>query len=204
MPERTRCFIAVPFDDPTQGHLARIADPIKTSSADVRWVRRENLHLTMRFLGELPSKKLRRVTETMPGWVSGLPSFPIRFGDLGAFPSPKRPRVLWIRVLEETGRLDETFRALEKGLGRLGFRKDPKAFLPHVTIGRVRRPGGLADLIERLVSSPNRIPPAVAEEVVLYKSTLTSGGSIYEPIVRAPFGGPSNEATIRPAEPPPA
>lgn len=157
----------------------------------VRWVPQENLHVTIRFLGDVEPARVASVEEAIRTTVKGQEAIPVRLQGLGAFPSPGKPRVIWCGMSHGGAQLTEIAGTLEKALQRLGFPPE-KRFHPHVTLARVKpraRPAPLA--LETWPSPP--VLDLVIDELVLMKSTLLPRGSEYTPLARFPLAGGTSQ-----------
>ena len=140
------------------------------TTGKITWVRPECLHVTLRFLGETPPS----LVERLRGWESCLkstPAAPVAIGPLDAFPNLRTPKVLFLRV-DPVDPLKELFHRLEQRLAEAGFTQEPKAYTPHLTIARVRRPP------QRIEPSPFLIQDTLTS-VTLFESRLTPAGPIY-------------------------
>lgn len=183
MSENLRTFIAVELDDGVKERLREIQQQLQQLEGDVKWVEPGNIHITLRFLGELNPKRLKVVQHQFPTFLQNISSFRIAISGLGAFPNPHKPKVIWAGISDPDGRLSQLAEQIEDGLCRCGIGKDDKEFSPHITIGRTRSFKNLSRLAEAI--PPYSISPAIEQivrRVTLFKSTLTSQGPIYEPL----------------------
>ncbi|RLF22002.1 MAG: RNA 2',3'-cyclic phosphodiesterase [Thermoprotei archaeon] len=176
--ERIRSFISIDVEDPEL--IERIVDVqrrIAATGAGLKLVRPENIHLTIRFLGEIPRKTIDMVIEIMKG-VKFRP-FKMRICNLGTFPERRRPRVIWLGVGEGAREVTEIYESLEKELRRIGLPSDKEAFVPHITIARVKWSSpSLMGVINELRGVD--IGEMMVDRIRLKKSTLTPRGPIYE------------------------
>jgi len=184
-----RLFVAVDLSDEAKRALSGLLSRLKGLDSGVRWVAPENLHVTLKFLGNVEEGKVEAIRGALSGALSGFKPFAIRLKGLGAFPSAKRPRVVWMGVEEGNEELSALARAVEVALERLGFPREGREFVAHVTLGRVksRASGGLLRFLER----PEGIPEVRQEvrEVVLMRSVLRPEGPEYTPLFKFPLGG---------------
>jgi 2'-5' RNA ligase len=174
-----RLFVAVPIPQPAREQILSLLGRLREGGWPVRWVHDEGLHMTMKFFGEVASERLDVIQEALRFAVAGAAALPLKLGDLGAFPSRARPRILWVGV-EAPASLELLQDRIERGCEAIGFPPEGAPFQPHVTLGRVREgqrlpPGGLDDHAEGFEQVP-----FVAEELVLYESLLTTSGPRYE------------------------
>ena len=139
--EKLRVFVAIPLPQPLLESLATVQHRLqgKVPHRSVRWVRIEGIHLTLKFLGDTPRDKIATVREALTVVGRNGPTCTLTAEGLGCFPSPRRPRVLWVGVKEPTGRLKAVYQAVEEAMISLGYKPERHGFTPHLTLGRVRR-----------------------------------------------------------------
>lgn len=180
-----RLFIAVEVEDHnTLRKIIEVKNRVSSCSSDLdlKVVEDENLHITLRFIGEVSEGIVNDVVKVL-GCVSGLKKFSIRFRGLGAFPSIGRPRVIWLGVSEGAAQLKEVRDCIERGLRRLGFQAEREEFSPHLTLARVKefKPSMcLSELFSELSDVDLGTSPIT--RVKLKKSVLTPRGPIYSDI----------------------
>jgi len=182
-----RLFVAVPVPEPARAEVAGLLSRLRASSWPVRWVHDEGIHLTLKFFGEVAPDREEVISEAVRFAAEGTGPLSMRLAELGAFPSVARARVLWVGI-DAPAALELLQDRLERGCEAIGFAPEAAPFMPHVTLGRVREgqrcpPDGLAehqDAFERV--------PFLAGELVLYESTLTTRGPIYEPRLTIELG----------------
>ncbi len=200
---RLRLFAAVALPEA----LARAATEWIASLAarpglghGVRWVRPEGLHLTLHFFGNVEAAARPRIEAALAaGVAAGGGPFELALAGLGAFPSPARPRVVWVGA-EEPGaeRLRQLQRAVAGAVAAAGFPVEARPFHPHLTLGRVPAapPPGLAAAIAAAAGRP--LGRWVVDAVTLFKSELSPGGSRYTPLAVWPLGGSPERARLQP------
>jgi 2'-5' RNA ligase len=149
-----RAFVAVNLDPALRDVLAGIQERLKATRADVGWVKPENLHLTLKFLGSVERQRLEAAADALSAAVRGYGSFRFVLGGLGAFPQPRAARVVWIGVPEGADRLAGLADRIDETLQPLGFPPEARPFTPHLTLGRVRGPGRREQLATALTSMP--------------------------------------------------
>lgn len=187
MGEITRTFIAVEIDERTAGRTAAIIERLRTAGADVNWVAPRNLHLTLKFLGDVPNELVPAVAAAVQEAVQRVPPFTLEICGLGAFPHIARPRTIWLGAGQGGAEMQRLAEAVDQALRPLGFAPEARGYTTHLTIGRVRRPSAaLQSLSELMQRQGDQAAGVVAiEEVVMMTSTLTPRGSIYEALARA-------------------
>lgn len=177
-----RTFLAVFPSPPVQEAARRVIERLRFPDDDVSWVRRENLHYTLRFLGDLDEDGVSRLIAAARRGAAERSPFTATLGGAGAFPSARRARVLWLGLSEGAESLTALASGLEQALRDQGFDAAERAFSPHLTLGRVRRReqdwsarlAGVAATLER-----GWAPAFTIDRVVVVESTLSPGGSIY-------------------------
>jgi 2'-5' RNA ligase len=172
-----RVFVAVFPPLEVQAAVAGAIDGLRRPGDGVSWVKRENLHYTLRFLGEIGDDGLRRVGEAASEAGVTRAAFAARLGGFGAFPAGERACVLWIGMGAGARALVELASALSEALEHRGFAPEGRPFAPHLTIGRVRTPG--RDWGAALSAAPFESPEFRIERITVVESTLSPGGSRY-------------------------
>lgn len=175
-----RLFAAIPVADEARRELVGLLGALCESGWPVRWVREEGLHLTMKFYGEVAPERLEVIEESVQLAARGATRLELRLGELGAFPGPSRPRVLWIGI-EAPPALRLLQDRLERGGEAIGFPPEGAPYRPHVTLGRVReghRPPRRG--LDAFTAAYARAS-FTASELVLFESVLGRQGPRYEP-----------------------
>jgi len=179
MPEMIRSFIA--FDMESESIIKRIVDAqslLTKTGADLKLVEPKNIHITVRFLGNITMPMVEKIYEEMKK-VQFIP-FDVKIQGVGAFPNMRYPRVVWARITEGADQLRSIFNQLEPRLCSLGFAPDPKGFSPHLTIARVKSGRNKAELAKCLTEYANYEFGVVhAACLRLKRSDLTPKGPIY-------------------------
>ncbi|RME28264.1 MAG: RNA 2',3'-cyclic phosphodiesterase [Candidatus Zixiibacteriota bacterium] len=184
-----RLFIAFPLAPPVKQQLAEIIADLRRFDEPVRWVKAENIHLTLRFLGDTDEKLLPRLKEMIISLAPRYQPVEANFSTLGAFPNLRRPRVIWVGLTDLPDYLYELTDEIEKSVRKLGFEPEHRRFKPHLTLGRVKRDRQLRALpgeIERYRLSPAGVP---LDRLSLFQSTLTPDGPIYKTLTTCLLGG---------------
>ena len=177
-----RAFIAVEISEEARGAVARLQSELQSVGADVKWVEPENLHQTLKFLGEVEESRVPDLAAALNASLR-TPPFSFTLEGTGAFPRPEHPRILWVGVQEGKDPLIGLARAVEAACSGCGFPPEERPFSPHLTIGRVRSPKGLGRLAEKLHGTQFQSGKSEVGEVALFQSVLRPGGPFY-PVVR--------------------
>jgi 2'-5' RNA ligase len=179
-----RTFIAIKLPKEIKGLLASLQQELKNTGADVKWVEPKNIHLTLKFLGEIDEKTSTKISSILEEVAKDTMSFNIRIACAGAFPKINSPRVLWAGV--DKGDLETKIiaKALEEKIEKIGIPKENRAFSSHITIGRIKSSLNRDELIQGLKKLQKYFGAKGAEfcvyKITLFKSTLTPNGPIYE------------------------
>ena len=181
-----RTFIAVDVPDDVKMKVGDYLETLKETfdKRKVKWVLPENLHFTIKFLGEVKKSELENLIQCVSQTASRFDSFTLGLSGLGFFPSEHKPRVLWIGADGGADCLLEVYQDLESCLEAYGYDRDAKPFSPHLTVGRVRKH-------EKLIV-PDRyddFEPVYfqVEGLSIIKSNLTPQGPIYEKLFQSKF-----------------
>lgn len=161
-------------------------ESLKSKLPKMKWVEEENLHVTLRFLGEVDSSRLGSLSDAARKTSSSVKRFEILLGELGAFPNPRKARVFWLGLRKGSDETSGLFTALEERLVGAGFNAEGKSYHPHVTLARLSPPQSPLLTLERL-SIPS-FPSFTCDKFTLYESVLTPKGPIYKVIEEFKFG----------------
>src|SRR5439155_10607209 len=141
-PAGIRSFLAVLLPDAVRARIDAAAAEVRRQAPRVSWVRAENLHVTIRFLGSVDEATLGRAREALEAATAPAAPFTLALGGFGGFPSPRAPRVIWVGVTRGSEALAELHAGLERALAARGIPPESRGFHPHVTLGRARDPRG--------------------------------------------------------------
>ncbi len=182
--EPVRSFVAIELPDGLKQELVGLIDRLRADCPPVvRWVDPANIHLTLKFLGDVAADRLEAVLAALEASVEDFAPFRLEVGDLGVFPNPSRVRVVWVAVSGETGRLQALQRAVDDALAKLGFPGESRPFTPHLTLARVgdRAKSDERQAIGRLVAADEfrAAVPFDVDAVHLMRSRLTPGGAVH-------------------------
>src|SRR5262245_48153806 len=178
---RTRTFIAVEIGADIRESAVALQETLAKTGAEVKWVTPESMHVTLLFLGEVDDRELHAVCRAVQQVAAARPPFNLRLGGVGAFPTVRRPKVLWAGITEGADDLRRLYGDLEARMLDLGcYRKEERGYTPHLTLGRVK---GEADghalapeLAKRMTWDGGR---TTVDEVVVFASELGRDGPVY-------------------------
>ena len=180
MPKRLRAFVAVPIPDSVAIFLQQVQARIQLPVINIRWVAEKNIHLTLKFLGDIDPSQVSAVAAQMDAAVGTIPPFSLVAKGVGVFPNLRHARVLWVGLAGRLDRLTAIQATLESGLESIGFKREPREFSAHLTIGRIRRRidaqriGASLDPVKDATSDWFRV-----DRLVLFKSLLKPNGPEY-------------------------
>ncbi|MCD6501955.1 RNA 2',3'-cyclic phosphodiesterase [bacterium] len=180
--EKVRAFICLELPEHVKKTIGREAiAPLERLDARCSWVKPDNLHLTLKFLGDIPETLVPKLAAVLEKVVAKYHPISLSLKNVGTF-GGRTPRVVWVGLEGELKSLAEMAKAVDRATSELGFAREKRRFAAHLTIARVRGPRGT----ERLVEEAGRIKlPADCfslDRMILMKSTLSPRGSIYEPL----------------------
>lgn len=193
--EQIRTFIAIELSQDLKDSLrhlqARLTRQVPERS--VRWMRPESIHLTLKFLGDVPAARIARISQAVEVACHGFTRFAFELVGLGCFPNPRRPRVVWVGVYEPTGTLARLQQAVEGELVNLDFKREDRAFRPHLTVGRVQRKASRSDqqrLGEVIAGrKEGSLGSMTVTSVNVMRSDLRPTGAVYTALAQMPLPG---------------
>lgn len=174
-----RAFIAIELPSIIAKSLEEIQDNLKDTANKITWVKPDNIHLTMKFLGNIETDKAHAIEKILKNIVSQISIGKLSVKGVGAFPTINNPRVIWVGV-EDDKNLLNIYTQLEEGLAGLGFKKEERPFKPHLTLGRIKFLKDKKGLKERLEKFADiKLASFIVDSLILFKSELTPEGSLY-------------------------
>lgn len=180
MSELHRVFIAVELDPVLHQAIVDLERQLESAGANIRWIKPENLHFTLRFLGEIPASQVARARIATREAAASVEPFAISLRGLGAFPSLQRPQIVWVGVEEGAETLETLASRLEDHLVRHHFPAEPRKFRPHLTLARVRNRWQWGDLVRALGQFKDAtLGGQRIEAVTVIESQLRPQGPIY-------------------------
>ena len=183
-----RVFVAVSLSSEIRERLASLQDRLRHAQADVSWVRPENIHVTLKFLGETEEKRLPSIRGALAEVSRDGASFSMEVAGAGSF-GGRVPRVVWVGVRDGAQPLTELARQVEHNLARLGFPKEKREFTAHLTLGRVRSPRNAQGLLTALQAArEEQFGTMAARTFELMQSELRPSGSVYAVLERFSLG----------------
>jgi len=192
--EQIRSFIAIELPEEAKKGLARLRRGLERDEHRfVKWVDPQGIHLTLKFLGNIPSKRVTEITDAIKKATGGISPFHLEISGLGAFPSLKQPRVFWVGVSGELDKLSGLQQNIDSVIAALGFAREERPFVAHLTVARIREgasPAERRSFGELVASTAFEDKYLVEVEAVrLMRSQLTPAGAIYTCLSVVGLGG---------------
>ena len=184
--EAWRCFVAVRLADPARSAVAEYLDRVRAAVDGVAWTRSDQLHLTLKFLGDVPASRVPEIAARLGDALQALPACTLEVAGIGAFPNLARPQVLWVGVRAlGLARLSDV---VETSCAAEGFPRETRPFRPHVTLGRIRtRARRIAPDLALLVRDGDRtFGASPVGGVTLFRSQLGAGGARHAVLAEFP------------------
>jgi 2'-5' RNA ligase len=186
-----RSFLAFELPVDIKKTVKRVTGEIRDSGLDARWVKAENIHLTIVFLGNVKTEEIDSVEEKVRNVCPEYGSFDIALKGVGCFPNLRRPRVLWLGFDGEIERMSHFREDLQRALKAFGIKEEKRPFKPHLTLGRFRSTRKMGSKLEELLSEYAALesPVESLNELNLFKSDLKPGGAVYTKLRSWPLSG---------------
>lgn len=190
MKSQIRTFVAVEMSPDVRSRAGELIEELRAAPVKVKWVDPKNMHLTLKFLGDVDAREIPRVCEKVIEAAAEVAPFELEIAGAGAFPHAGRPSTVWLGVTKGTEEIIALQELVEAGLAELGFRAESRRFEPHLTIGRVRRGTRAVGELGRLIRDHADFPAGrvAVKEAVVFSSDLQPTGPTYQALGRAPLG----------------
>jgi 2'-5' RNA ligase len=174
-----RTFVCIEVPEGVRSRIAGLQLALRQEEARVSWVKPENIHLTLKFLGPVAADRIPSVVRSVSSAASGIEPFEIEVAGTGCFPSPRNPKVFWVGLEQVPEPLKRLQADIDSNLFREGFPREERGFSPHLTIGRVREPARARTAAENLMKLGFDSRRYTASEVIVMRSDLKPTGSVY-------------------------
>jgi 2'-5' RNA ligase len=179
-----RLFIAFPVSKEIKNKIAKLQKDLKSKVVDekISWVNPDNIHLTIKFLGEVDPEKVEVIGKIMAKSINRVGVFEMNIENGGVFPSKNKPRVMWVGCNDPTENISKIKKSMDNALKKLGFKKEKKKFNAHLTIGRIRSMKKISNCVDALLSNEILFGKMKMQKIQLISSRLSPQGSEYEVI----------------------
>ena len=188
-----RVFLAIDLPGSLQNGLTQVQEFLKQCGADVRWVPVGNIHLTVKFFGNIKESDAEAIEAAAMAVAQKVQPFELHISGAGAFPSIKNPRVVWLGISGQTETLAKLYQGLEQAFATLGYIPEDRPFNAHLTLGRVRRKASRSDAAQvgEIVASTTveLLAEVPAESFALIRSVLKPSGAEYTTLEEFPLRG---------------
>ena len=193
MANTIRSFLAVEIPLSNKEKILKLINSfIEKSDSLIKWVSKDNLYITLKFIGELNTDHISTIQKSLTERLSSVPAFDMHINGLGVFPNSRKPRIFWLGF-DQNKNLERIVSSIENCAVNLGYEANDKPFSPHLTIGRARRDISSGDLIAFTKNFQDHklevIPDFKVSHVTLFKSELTREGPLYSQLFRVSLTG---------------
>ncbi len=178
--DSVRAFIALELDSSVKEKISSLISQLKNIDSSIKWVPSEALHFTLKFLGNIDTAMIQPIANELEKISKDTPCFKISFSKIGAFPNMNRPKVIWIGVENGAQSIIHLAQKCESHLETLGFKKEPREYKAHLTLGRVKSLKNIDTVIKKAGEIDLPIDSAGIQKITLFQSDLTSKGAIYK------------------------
>jgi len=184
-----RAFIALEIDQLNKQKISEVISKLKKSDAHIKWVTENQMHLTLKFLGNIEEVNVQKISDVLKSIADNFKAFMIQFSKIGAFPTIKRPRVIWIAIEKGSESLKLLANKIETELEKLGFEKEDRDYKAHLTLGRVKSLKNLPELTNLINQSALELSDDITiDKILLFQSTSTPKGAIYTRLTEHALG----------------
>lgn len=193
-----RSFVSIEIPRPIREKIVMVPEPLKHVKGKVGWSNANNLHITLKFLGDCTRGRLEAISKKLADIAARHKPFELSFEGIGLFPGPSKPRIIWLGIERGRKQLEALAEDVDVSMDSIGFKREAKRFRPHITLGRVK----FLSSVTELKSAMDRIPkvtiePMLAEHIFLMRSQLNPKGAVYTIIERLFFtGGEERSRTL--------
>ncbi|UCC80909.1 MAG: RNA 2',3'-cyclic phosphodiesterase [Candidatus Zixiibacteriota bacterium] len=180
--DKIRTFIAVDLPQDAKMEVDKLTSTFRNEGRGIKWVNAENLHITLRFLGDVREEVVPRLAETIKTNIYGFGRFDLSLSGLGGFPNLRMPRVIWVDTYVGKDRLRDLATGVEMACIESKLGRSDKRFTAHLTIGRVKNPSGIDNVLKKIQGTRFETRPFNINAVTIFKSDLSPAGAKYTPL----------------------
>jgi len=186
--QEIRTFVALELPEHIRLEIRKLQNDMAAQGLRIRWVKADNLHLTLKFIGNIEERRIPELSSVLKAVAGQCPAFRLAPKGLGIFPSLRRPRILWVGISEQVDILRRLQRSVDIALSHLGFETESRPYKGHLTIGRFKRNASPKRLADTLRSKHGFTAERFSvEHLVLFKSILSPDGPLYTRIQKLPL-----------------
>ena len=197
-----RSFISIEIPRPIREQMVHVSEPLKKVRGKFNWSSTNNLHITLKFLGDCTRGRLESISKRLAEIASRHNPFEMTFGGVGVFPSHSAPRIVWVGVKDGLERLVNLSKDVADSMEEIGFKKESRPFRPHITLARVKHLSSRNELKSAIEALPQvEIDSMTADHIFLMRSQLRARGAVYTVIERLCFSGGQSAPDSQPPSP---
>jgi RNA 2',3'-cyclic 3'-phosphodiesterase len=187
--EIIRTFVCIDIPESIKVRIEKLQHDLRHIDAQISWVKPTNIHLTLKFLGDVPKANIPMVNTAVTHATGCCSPFQVTVGSAGCFPSSRNPSILWIGISRVSEDLLKLRDAIEEQLAQQDFKRETKKFTPHLTIARIRNPRNAGQVADAFMTCGFADESFQAGEIIVMASHLSPQGSIYTPQAVIPLKG---------------
>ena len=183
-----RTFLSIPVKKDIKSKKNMLYSTLEDSKLTINWVRNTNLHLNVKFIGQTPEKSIKKIIESVSRITSSIKPFSVKVSGTGCFPANTRPKTLWLGISGEVKPLMDMVNEIENKLFEIGFSKDKKEFIPHITVARISYPQKVIPDVDIFLKSSYDVIDLEIDRMQFFSSELLPNGAIYSLLKTFPLG----------------
>ena len=183
-----RTFLCIPISNEIRSKKSMLYSTFEDSKSTINWVKNSNLHLSIKFIGQTPETSVSEIIDNISSITSNIEPFKIDIKGTGCFPINIRPKTLWLGVSGELKPLEDLVLKVENKLFKIGFSKEEKQFIPHITIARIPYPQKDTPDINTFLKSSYDVIGLQVNQIQFFSSELLSNGAVYSLLKTFPLG----------------
>ncbi len=183
-----RTFLSIPVKKEIKSKKNMLYSTLEDSKSTIKWVRNPNLHLNVKFIGQTPEKSIKKIIESVSKITSGIKQFSVKVSGTGCFPTNSRTKTLWLGISGEVKPLMDMVKEINNKLFEIGFSKDKKEFIPHITVARIPYPQKVIPDVDIFLKSSYDVIDLEIDSMQFLSSELLPNGAIYSLLKTFPSG----------------
>jgi RNA 2',3'-cyclic 3'-phosphodiesterase len=175
-----RAFIAVEINEQTKQKISGLISHLKKSGADVKWITENQMHLTLKFLGDIDERDVQKISDALSDIADNFNSFTINFSKIGAFPDMDRPSIIWLGIDKGAESLKTLSEKIETALKKLRLKQENREFKPHLTLARIKSPKNMQNLLKLVKEIDAKSwDGSQISSLTLFQSALNPKGAVH-------------------------